>query len=62
MAYFQYVGDNDNPPQATSPYGYRFVLNGDPIEITDKALVKKFLGMKTFVQVEKPVQNDAGKA
>lgn len=49
---FQYVGDGHESPQVTTPFGYRFVLHGDPIEITDDKVVAKLKGIKTFRVVE----------
>lgn len=59
---FQYIGDDNEPPKVTTVFGFRFALNGDPIEITDTRIVEKLKGIKTFRVIEPPKVEEPAEA
>ncbi len=46
---FQYIGDgSEDAPQECDTFDLHFVLNGEPIDVLDKRVIKKLIGNKTF--------------
>lgn len=45
---FRYIGDDNSPPEVTEVFGYKFKLNGDPVDVKESAFIKKLRGNATF--------------
>ena len=48
---FRYIGDDNSPPEITTVFGYKFKLNGDPVDVKESAFIKKLKGNTTFKEV-----------
>ena len=48
---FRYVGDDNSPPQVTTVFGYKFELNGNPVDVKESAFIQKLKGNKCFKEV-----------
>ena len=48
---FRYIGDDNSPPEVTEVFGYKFKLNGDPVDVKESAFIKKLRGNATFNEV-----------
>ena len=48
---FRYIGDDNSPPEVTEVFGYKFKLNGDPVDVKESAFIKKLRGNATFKEV-----------
>lgn len=62
---FRYIGDGNEPPQITRPYGYEFKLNGEPVEVTESEAAAKLQHNRCFVEVKKaevtPIKSKRGR-
>lgn len=54
---FQYVGHGEDSPISCDVFDLHFVLNGEPVDVTNEFVIKKLIGNKSFVfepVLEKP--------
>lgn len=45
---FQYIGDGADAPATCEIYDQFFVLNGEPVEVTNQFTIKKLIGNRSF--------------
>ena len=45
---FQYIGDGEYSPLDCDVFDYHFILNGEPVDVTNEHAIKKLMGNKTF--------------
>lgn len=55
---FVYVGDDNEPPEVTRPFGYTFHLHGDPVDVTDSDAIVRLRGNKCFREVRAKRKKD----
>lgn len=41
---FKYISNTPDAPKKTVIFGYKFELDGEPVEVTDEFVIKKLLG------------------
>lgn len=50
---FRYISDGESPPETVNYMGrYEFELNGEPVDVTNPAVLAKIVGNASFEQVE----------
>ena len=45
---FQYIGDGADAPAMCEIFDHFFIINGEPVEVTNPHAVKKLMGNKSF--------------
>lgn len=45
---FQYVGHGEDSPINCDVFDLHFVLNGEPVDVTNEFVIKKLIGNKSF--------------
>lgn len=46
---FQYIGDGKCSPKECEIFDYHFILNGEPVDVTNERAIRKLMGNKTFL-------------
>ena len=46
---FQYIGDGKDSPETTTVFGYKFELNGSPVDVVSENAINKLKGNSSFV-------------
>lgn len=55
---FVYVGDGNDPPKTTTPFGYVFQLNGEPVDVAESDAIQRLRGNKCFREVRPRAKKD----